>query len=155
MSIRHIKRREPERGNQLIATLTPAEAARIRSEIARRRAQRRSEDGPEEGDAQSPYVADEVGVFYIIQLEPQFDPGRFKLGWAGDIEERLRKHRCVAPFAKCVKKWPCRRAWEQTAIHKVADGSERLHTEVFRAASLMEVVERAEAFFSMMPKVAR
>src|SRR6266498_1198427 len=111
LSIRHIKRREPARGNQLIATVTPAEAATIRSEVARSRAERRSDDCLDAEAAQSPYVAEEVGVFYIIQLEPQFDPGRFKLGWAGDIEERLRKHRCVAPFAICVKKWPCRRAW--------------------------------------------
>ena len=32
LSIRHIKRRESSRGNQLIATVTPAEAARIRTD---------------------------------------------------------------------------------------------------------------------------
>jgi len=35
----------------------------------------------------------------------------------------------------------------------VTNGCEQLHTEVFRAASLEQVVSRAKSFFSMMPSL--
>ena len=41
------------------------------------------------------FVSAEVGVFYLIQLEPQFDPGRFKVGFAANISDRLRALRCL------------------------------------------------------------
>jgi len=37
----------------------------------------------------------------------------------------------------------------------VAAGCERLHTEVFRVASLDEVVVKCEQFFAVMPVVSR
>jgi hypothetical protein len=42
--------------------------------------------------------SDTGALFYLIQLEPRYDPGRFKLGFATNIEERLRSHRTSAPF---------------------------------------------------------
>jgi hypothetical protein len=70
-----------------------------------------------------------------------------------DLDGRLQKHRCSAPFAARVKQWPCLRAWERTAIDCVTAGCERLHTEVFRAEDLAAVVDRADRFFSLMPTV--
>jgi hypothetical protein len=74
---------------------------------------------------------DERGVFYLLSLEPKTDPGRFKVGFAASLPERLRQLRCSAPFAEVVATWPCKRIWERTAIECVADGSERIHTEFF------------------------
>jgi hypothetical protein len=41
---------------------------------------------------------------------------RFKVGFTMDLDGRLQKHRCSAPFAAYVKQWPCLRAWERTAM---------------------------------------
>ncbi len=82
--------------------------------------------------------ADLGGVFYLIQLEPEHDPGRFKLGFATNIEERLRSHKTAAPFAKVLKTWPSKLLWEKTAIDCVTQGCVRLHTEVFRTESLVK-----------------
>lgn len=68
-----------------------------------------------------------------------------------DLDGRLQKHRCSAPFAEYRQSWPCKRAWERTAIDCTTDGCEQIHTEVFRVASLDRVVAHAEAFFSTMP----
>jgi hypothetical protein len=95
----------------------------------------------------------EYGVFYLIQLEPEHDPGRFKVGFAALIDERLRSHRCAAPFAEVVKTWPCRRLWERTAIDCVTLDCVQLHTEVFRTTDLSRVVARGDAFFAMMPSL--
>ena len=92
-----------------------------------------------------------LGVFYLIQLEPEFDPGRFKVGFATNIDERLRSHRTVAPLCRLVATWPCKALWEKTAIDSVCDGCERLYTEVFRAPSIKEVENRCESFFEVMP----
>ena len=97
------------------------------------------------------YYSDDVGFFYLIQLEPGHDPGRFKVGFTMDLEGRLRKHRYAAPFAQYLCSFPSKRVWERAAIDCVTNGCERLHTEVFRAERLAEIASRAQAFFSMMP----
>jgi len=93
------------------------------------------------------------GVFYLIQLEPEHDPGRFKLGFATNIEERLRSHKTAAPFSKLLKTWPCKLLWEKTAIESVSQDCVRLHTEVFRSESINEVQLRCEQFFKLMPEI--
>lgn len=98
------------------------------------------------------------GAFYLIQLEPVLEPGRFKLGFASNLEERLRAHKVAAPLCRVVKTWPCRLLWEKTAIESVARGCERVHTEVFRAPGpdgLDAITRRADAFFALMPEVPR
>ena len=82
----------------------------------------------------------EQGVFYLLVLEPDHDSGRFKLGFATNISERLRALRCSAPFLQVLRTWPCKRLWEKTAIESVSNGCERLHTEVFRTTSLETVL---------------
>lgn len=153
LGIRPMQRREPSRGNQNVATVSLKEATTIRVEIVR------SLDSPENGGNQTSrggsaiVYTDDVGFFYLIQLEPDHDPGRFKVGFTTDLDGRLQKHRCSAPYARYLKNWPCRRIWERAAIDCVTDGCERLHTEVFRSVFLEQVDARAEGFFSMMPKL--
>lgn len=143
LGIRTSRRRESARGNQLIATLTPADAATIKEELS-----------TSSGTATSATGGAEDGVFYVVRLEPDHDPGRLNVGFTTDLGGRLRKHRCSAPFAVCVQSWPCRRVWERAAIDCVASGLEQLHTEVFRCGDLEAVVHRAQQFFSLMPSVA-
>jgi len=99
-------------------------------------------------------VLDERGVFYLLALEPSSDPGRFKVGFAASLPERLRHLRCSAPLAELIATWPCKRLWERTAIDCLADGCERIHTGVFRAASLATIRDRCERFFAQMPRLA-
>jgi len=75
------------------------------------------------------------------------------VGFTTDLDGRVQKHRCCAPFAKYVKVWPCQRVWERTAIDCATDKCERLHTEVFRAGSLKDIADRGDAFFAMVPAI--
>ena len=93
------------------------------------------------------------GVFYLIQLEPEHDPCRFKLGFATNIEERLRSHKTAAPYSKVLKTWPCKFLWEKTVIDCASQGCDKIYTEVFRTDSINEVMSRLEKFFSLMPEV--
>ena len=93
------------------------------------------------------------GVFYLIQLEPEHDPGRYKLGFASNIDERLRSHRCSAPFSTVLKTWPCKALWEKTAIDCVTQESQKIHTEVFRTDSIEEVKNKCDYFFALMPEI--
>ena len=148
LGIRPTQRREASRGNQNVATVSQAEAAAIRSEIER------SSEAPSSNARSGTLAAfssDDVGFFYLIQLEPEHDTGRFKVGFTMDLDGRLQKHRCSAPYARYVASWPCRRVWERSAIDCVTTGCDQLHTEVFRAASMEQVSARAQAFFTMMP----
>ena len=93
------------------------------------------------------------GVFYLIRLEPEHDPTRFKLGFTSNIDERLRSHRTVAPYSKVIKTWPCKPLWEKTAIESIARGCEKVHTEVFRG-EVEVILDRCEQFFMLMPPLA-
>jgi len=147
LGIQPVKRRDSERGGQQIALVTPGEATAIREAFT---TGRRSGD---EASADAVSFAADEGRFYLIQLEPEHDPGRFKVGFTTDLDGRLRHHRCSAPFAQYKKHWPCRRTWERAAMDCMTAGLEQLHTEVFRGPSLDEVLGRGERFFAVMPSV--
>jgi hypothetical protein len=115
LNIRPTQRREQSRGNQNVATVSAADAAAIRAEILK------SSGSPVVGNSSlnggaAVFYSDDVGFFYVIQLEPAHDPGRFKVGFTMDLEGRLQKHRCSAPFATYLNTWPCKRVWERAAI---------------------------------------
>lgn len=146
------KRRDSTSGNQLVAYITIEESELVVQELLGRSKRLLPEVGDRNQNSDES-ISSELGVFYLIQLEPEHDPGRFKVGFAASMPERLRQLRCSAPFASVVQKWPCRRLWEKTAIDCVSIGCEQLHTEVFRATVLEQVVARCQRFFDIMPVV--
>jgi len=142
LGIESRKMRGPDSRGQLIAYITNVESALVKAEIQNMQGSESNISDP---------VIPELGVFYVVQLEPDHDPGRFKVGFASNMAERLRAHRCSAPFSVVLKTWPCRSLWEKTAIDSVCDGCERLHTEVFRIDTIDKVISKCDAFFSLMP----
>jgi hypothetical protein len=152
LNIQTTKKRGPNSRGQLIAYITSQEAQLVIAEL-----NSRTETDNTNIDLRSADISisdAELGVFYLLALEPLHDPGRFKVGFATSLSERLQKHRCSAPLLKVVKYWPCKRLWEKTAIDAVTYGCERIHTEVFRTTSINTIAERCEQFFALMPKVA-
>ena len=101
---------------------------------------------------EAPLADSEYGFFYLMKCEPELDPGRFKVGFATDVRERLRKHKTSAPHMSLERQWPCKFLWEKTAIDCVTEGCQRLGTEVFRTNSIESVIAKGEEFFSLMPK---
>ena len=145
------KQRDLSKGNQVVSCITRTDFERLASELVAT-----SESNTATcSDSQSDGMSYDVGVFYLIQLEPEHDPGRFKVGFAASLPERLRALRCSAPFATVIRTWPCRRSWEQTAIDSVAAECLRIHTEVFRTDSLEQIVARCDRFFDVMPSPGR
>ena len=143
------KRRDSESRNQFVSYITETDFERIKQELLLHTPSSDNEAQESSGYADT----DEMGVFYLIQLEPDHDPCRFKVGFAVNMSDRLRTHRCSAPFSKVIKKWSCKRLWEKTAIDCITSKCERLHTEVYRAQTLVEIIDKANAFFGMMPPV--
>jgi hypothetical protein len=137
---------------QTISWITQEQANRVLETLAASRSYH-PEPAGEETELPDAALYD-IGVFYLLCLEPEHDSNRFKVGFASNLNERLRQHRCSAPFIQVIKTWPCRRLWEKTAIECVTEGCERLHTEIFRAHSLKTVEEKCEQFFALMPKPA-
>lgn len=148
LGINPTKQRDVNRRNQLVAMITSEEAQLVKSEFLTRTIQSNLT-----GTADSDFAITEDGVFYFLQLEPIHDPGRIKLGFTTDLDGRLRKHRCSAPFAKCLKTWPCRRIWERTVMDAVTTGMEVLHTEVFRTDCLDSAMQKADQLFALLPSV--
>jgi len=141
------KHRNSAHKNQVISYITKDDL----DLIARHMAAGKSNTGGETEAA--PTFQVDRGVFYLIQLEPEYDTGRFKVGFASNLSERLRDHRCSAPFATVLAMWPCLLLWEKTAIDCVTQTCEKIHTEVFRTDDISEVRNRCEQFFSLMPNV--
>jgi hypothetical protein len=142
LGITPLKRRTADSGGQLTLTVSNAEANLIR--------RTRTEQGFT--GSQTP-VENEVGFFYFIQLVPEFAPTRIKLGFADNVTNRLQQHRTSAPTATVVKHWPCRRSWERTAIDAIASaGGALILNEVFDFQNLEAAIQRADQFFSLLPK---
>lgn len=134
---------------QVISYITTEESQLVINELISRKATTGHEE--ETSGSLPDVLLAEQGVFYLLLLEPDHDPGRFKVGFTTSFSERLRQLRCSAPLTQLVAMWPCKRLWEKTAIECVANGCERLHTEVFRTTSLESVREKCDQFFSLMP----
>ena len=141
------KQRSSSHKNQVISYITRDDLDLIIRHLAA--AKPENEGG---GEASSTFQVDR-GVFYLIQLEPEHDPGRLKVGFASNLPERLRDHRCSAPFATVVGTWPCRLLWERTAVDCVTQSCERIHTEVYRTGDISQVENRGDRFFALMPDV--
>jgi len=96
----HKRRTAADSGSQLTLCVTSAEADQIVCQRA------------DKGFLASTVVAvSDVGVFYVIQLVPELDPKRCKLGFAESLEQRLLEHRTAAPTACVLRAWPCKRSW--------------------------------------------
>jgi hypothetical protein len=147
------------------ACLTPEQAQAIATEIERETAACASSSSSENAQtcgqalaSQQPGTKNQEprnaeGHFYLLQLEPKHDPGRFKLGFSSDLESRLDDLLTVVPLAKLIATWPALRSWERTAIVSVAQDAEAISQEVFRTDRLEEVIAAADRFFSVMPKL--
>lgn len=135
------KRRTADSGSQLTLCVTAAEA----EQIALRRAN--------QGFLASSVVAvSDVGVFYVIQLVPELDPHRLKLGFAESLDQRLPQHRTAAPTARVLRAWPCKRCWELTAIDALTSvGCRLILNEVYECDDPESLVSRGNAFFATLP----
>src|SRR5260370_15018623 len=89
------KLRSSDRRGQLVSYVTAEESRRVAAEL--RSTDLASTSGDENA---SPLEAlpDEHGGFYLLLLEPEHDPGRFKVGFTVTVPERLRSLRCSSPF---------------------------------------------------------
>jgi hypothetical protein len=139
-------------GGHLYTTLAVAEAHALRQHRLGLRPAKTKPFIPPEGRRSS---RQQVGFFYLVLLEPQCDPTRFKLGFTVNLYDRLRAFRTSTPFADYLAYWPCLRLWEATAIAFISHLCEPLGEEVFRSSDPHQVVARAETFFASMPAVPR
>lgn len=151
LSIEPTKMRSSASRGQLISYITIEEFRQVLSEMES--PENLDIEADEENESVPEILLTEQGFFYLLMLEPDHDPGRFKVGFTVNLSERLRALRCSAPFVKAIHTWPCKRLWEKTAIECVTEGCSRLHTEVFRAQSLESIKEKCEKFFELMPKL--
>lgn len=142
LGVETTKMQSSEARGQLATYISKADYERIRDEF-----NKSETTNGEDDESVGP------GVFYVIQLEPDHDPGRFKVGFATSIQDRLRQHKTAAPYSVLLNTWPCKLLWEKTAIDSVTQGCKRLHTEVFLTDNLNQVVERCNQFFSLMPEL--
>jgi hypothetical protein len=142
------KERHSAHRGQCMAYITVSDFQRVQEELTARRNGLPLDSGENTSKDLSPV---EFGLFYLIQLEPDHDPFRFKVGFTAYMPERLRHLKCSAPFATILGTWTCKLLWEKTAIECVTAGCEQVHTEVFRSKSLEEIRAKCQRFFDQMP----
>ena len=135
------KRRTHDSANQLTLTVTSNEAVKILET-------RKSLGFSEGGTA----VELEAGLFYVIQLVPELDPKRIKLGYANDLPDRLTQHRTAAPTAKVAAAWPCKRSWETTIMDCLrVVGCRHILNEVFECDDLEALISQGDKISALLP----
>ena len=140
LGLKPTKRRTIDSGNQLTLTVTADEAEFVRT--------KRKEQG---FLGSSKPVEAEIGSFYVIQLVPELDPKRIKLGFADDVNQRLAQHRTSAPTAIVLKSWPCKRSWEKTIIDALAfSGGKLILNEVYEFDDIEAMIEHGNKLFSLL-----
>lgn len=98
-------------------------------------------------------VASGIGVFYVLQMVPELDPNRVKLGYTESTEARFADHRTASPTAKFVKKWPCKSIWERAAMDSATRiGTSLIANEVFVVEDLTDLIDCLDQFFALMPE---
>jgi hypothetical protein len=122
LGVSTIKKRNSNHRNQMVSYISKEDFKLIIRDESMRLKQKKGRK------TTLPFQVDR-GLFYLIQLEPDHDPGRFKVGFASNMAERLRDHRCSAPFAEVLETWPCHKLWEKTAIVCVTQSCEKVHTD--------------------------
>ena len=138
------KQRTPDSRGQLTLTVSAQQAEFIR--------RTREEQGY--GDSERPIETETgAGYFYVIQLVPELDPDRVKLGFADNVETRLAQHRTSAPTAKLLKSWPCKRSWEHAAMDAIVSiGGKLILNEVFEFDNMDAVLKQGDEFFTLLPR---
>lgn len=92
-----------------------------------------------------------VGVFYVIAIVPELNPGRLKFGFTDSLQNRLANHRTIAPTLQVLCTWPCRAAWERPAIECLGVICRLIGGEVYQSEDVNAVLARAEQFFLLLP----
>lgn len=135
------KRRDYTSGNQLTNAITISEC-----EYVKKRRQ-------EEGFINSSKVQQgNVGLFYIIQLIPELDSCRIKLGYTDDMNSRLQQHRTAAPTAVVLKTWPCKRSWESSIMDCLSVAHcKHILNEVFECEDINLLINRGDEVFNIFP----
>ncbi len=142
LNINMLERRTPKSRNQRTKTVTLEDAEFIRT---KRQSEGYSND-------KAVVSASEWGVFYIIQLVPELDQKRLKLGFTDNLDGRLSQHKTAAPTATVLQSWPCKRVWEKTIIDALTILHCRLvANEVFECDSYEKLVGLADTIFDILP----
>ena len=137
--------RGDERTHQAVLALKAEDAELIREVRAR--------EGYTGGNNSRP-VENGIGVFYVVQIMPDADPSRIKLGYASDAARRLASYRTVSPTAAIMRVWPCRASWERAAIDSLsAEHCTVVGGEVYQCSDIEGLLQRGNAFFSLMPSL--
>lgn len=144
-----VKIRTEESKNQLTLAITIEEAQEL-YDI-------REKTGFNQSQQTAVNTENGIGEFYMIQLVPELDPLRIKFGFASNAESRLQTHRTTAPTCTLLKTWPCKKTWEQPAIDSITKEGwcKKIGGEVFQVSNLEKTIEKANAFFDIMPKVEK
>jgi hypothetical protein len=141
LGISAVKRRTADSGGQLALCLTRQEADAV--------LKNRRDQG---WGAPEAVVDSETGTFYVIQLVPELDARRIKLGFAADVTDRLAQHQTAAPTATLLRSWPCKRVWEKAAMDCLSSVfCTHIRNEVYECTDLDALIERGNALFSLLP----
>jgi hypothetical protein len=127
---------------QSALTLSDADAEQIRADRAEWAASASERLALPEG----------AGYFYVIALIPEWKTERVKLGFALNIESRLKDHQCAAPTAALLTAWPSKPTWENCAIASLTRiGCEQVGNEVYDCDSVEQLIQRGNQFFALLP----
>jgi hypothetical protein len=95
---------------------------------------------------------EDSGKFYVIQIIPDLDPKRIKLGFTSDLENRLNAHKTICPQLKLLANYPCKKIWEKTSIQYLKNSSslELIGGEVFTAPDIQKTLDVANQLFLLL-----
>lgn len=94
----------------------------------------------------------DLGYFYVLQLNPESNPNRIKLGFTVSLKNRLIPYLTSNPNAKYIEYRECRRHWEKTIIELLIHNISYIQvgTEVFDFANINQFLIKFECLFGVI-----
>jgi hypothetical protein len=85
---------------------------------------------------------------YLVQLLPELEPRRLKVGYSQDVGDRLRIYRCSCPSAQVIAVGEGDRGIEGTVLRGFVVNFKRIGGEVFWVNDVDEAVGRFVALLA-------
>jgi len=87
---------------------------------------------------------------YVIQLVPDLQPKRIKVGVADSIDARLSQHRTTCPTLSVLRLYTASPAHESILIQLLCSKEKQIGTEVFDVQSIEQTLTNIDTFFFIL-----
>ncbi len=131
--------RDKTKGNQKVSIISKKDFEKIKNI--------RIKDG---FGVNKPIGKENVGFFYIVQINPDNIPNRYKCGFSNIPNQRISSYKTVCPNAKFVFKTKCDDFFEKPLLKMISKNSKQIGVEIFEIKDINKIENKIEEVLKLL-----